>query len=471
MEELCSFKHEGETYYYRLDITLLVQLQHPDYDGPFLVDTSNPYCFLLPHFFDQFPKGAMTTAEDLVKFMVFNADSRFNNDHINEVCTFLQGHIKNFELDIALSLKDRLVVMLERYDLSKIKLFKVIGPRFLSEASDQTRVLFSSDEATPKEVKFIKRRGGLGYDNETIGSSYVIVSLPSLEGRAGPDVESYFFKVKNYTFSPEPIFLSLPKENPKFYFGMEIEVNTHVPVKELQEIVKYCDPVQEPFFYFKEDSSITGSMDYSYEIVTHPMSPRRMKKEWRILFNKLEKLCANKNGTIGDYFNWDGRLSNGIHIHISNTAFQRGGRPVSSYDNNHYRNRFLTAMNQWDSSFQNWMRKVTKRPGVGVESSYYPPHPEFDGKTLARRLKKGQIYSEHRSACHSTSRTTEVRVFYGLFQLDHINTCIEFTLAMLEFTAYASYKSFSRRFVEDFTQFVNKQQGYRTLKGVLKSCA
>ena len=286
-------------------------------------------------------------------------------------------------------------------------------------------------------------------------------------------VDKQYYRKMNYTFTPEDLpFLKTKKEKHRRYFGMEIEVSSTITPTELQIIVTEVEPKQELFFYMKDDTSIRGKYGQYFEIVTVPMTPRRMKREWHTLFKKLERLCSERGVDLEDVFDMSEDLNNGIHIHVNNKCFVSHAKPTKyKRGRSFHKNRFLTAFNQWDTSFQVWMKKVSKRPYEGRRSEYFPPHPCFDGLTVARRLSQGQTHDEHRSACHDNGRTTEVRVFYGLFDLKHIFSCIEFTDAMIDFTHNAPISAFGSRFVPKFTSWLDRQPGYRNAKEVLKACA
>lgn len=277
--------------------------------------------------------------------------------------------------------------------------------------------------------------------------------------------------IHNWSFVPYLRFLSCPKEQTTLYFGMEVEVSTHLRAEELNKIITRVEPVQDEFLYFKSDSSITGRYSYNYEIVTMPMTPRRMRKEWRTLFKKLETLASGKGMQLEDVFDMSLFNNNGIHVHVSKHAFSSKS----------LKNRFLTGWNVWDTRSIEWLDKVTLRREASVKfgREYYKPNDYFVGRTLPWRIMIGQggcTNDRHtdarRAAAHETENTCEVRVFYGLFDLKHILTCIEMVEAMFWFTRNAAYSDYNNRvFVERFSEFVRKQQGYRYLKERLKQCA
>lgn len=299
----------------------------------------------------------------------------------------------------------------------------------------------------------------------TDGAGNVVSSRPNPMA----DLASYYVQRMNYTYKPpELTFLSHPRDtaNDPLFFGMEVEVSTRITPTELQAIVTQHEPKQEPFFIMKSDSSISGSYDQMYEIVTMPCSPRYLKQEWRTLFKKLEELCSMKNMRITDVFDTRPSLSNGIHIHVSNDAFVQ-----YSVHRHTHRNKFVSLWNGWDSEFQTWLQRITKRPVLPKDSGYCHVHPGLDGYTLARRIGRGPSSSDRHSACHVTPNTTELRVFQGVFSLDHILSCIELTQGALEYTANAPLSAMNHRAHQPLIEWFFKQNGYNHAKEALAQCA
>lgn len=287
---------------------------------------------------------------------------------------------------------------------------------------------------------------------------------------------SFWKQKNNYSFRPEYEYLSLDHDLAHVFFGMELEVSTKLSTQELQYIVTEIEPKQRPFFYSKQDSSITGRYaENLVELVTMPCTPKYLKRSWRIFFDKLESLIP-EGRSIEDYFDTATNLNNGLHIHIGNDAFigfdTSRGRYNTHGSTSLHNNRFLTAFNQWTPDFQEWLQQISRRPSRPSDNEYCHVHHSFDGYTLARRIRRGADprRTDRHAACHTNGVTTEVRVWQGIFNLKHIHSCIELTLAMLNFTMYGNSRLNSRTFVEDFTNYVEKQQGYTNAKEVLRSC-
>ena len=328
-------------------------------------------------------------------------------------------------------------------------------PRYAGRTSF---LLFRQEQAErpiPREVRFslVRVNGGWAY--------YI---RPPAEGERGS--EDVWSRVMNYTFTPDNMpFLAADKETTHLYFGMELEMSTRLTANELQRINTDMEPKRPHWFYFKQDSSVSGRYENQMEMVTVPMSPKRMRQEWRTFFGKLHKLCEEQQADFRDFFDLATDLNNGIHIHVSKAAF------VQSHRNDHrHKYRFLAAFNQWEQSVMDFMQKISKRPSSFKGHRYCMIHPGLDGYTLARRLKNGPSTSERHAACHEGGATVEVRIFQGIPDLEHILSCVDLTEAMFNFCQYAPHSAYGKNFPKAFSEWVFGNHGYKHAKEVLAQC-
>lgn len=240
-------------------------------------------------------------------------------------------------------------------------------------------------------------------------------------------------------------------------FGIEFEISTSLTTAELQDIVTTVEPVSEPWFYTKYDSSVEGRYDRCYEIVTFPMSPRRQRMEWRRLFQKLDMLARAKGKAIGDFVDRDAVLSNGIHIHVNKHAFNEGC---------FHRQKFMSTWNLTSPSAQTLLNTVAKRPFGFRDNHFCRPHPEYRDASTRRKLRRVRVDGRETrySTCRVTHETIEVRAFQGIFNLDHLLNCIEFTSAMFQFTSECSLRTISGRFAREFKSWLKSTPNYRRIK-------
>jgi hypothetical protein len=276
------------------------------------------------------------------------------------------------------------------------------------------------------------------------------------------DPEEQSNGVQAYNYSPEVFrFYSLPKEKTKRYFGLELEINTEIPWLELQKVLLEVEPKQEDFLYAMHDGSIGGDMTYRYELVTHPMTPRRMRKEFTTLFSKLEKLLTPKGKKLSEVFNCNNHTT-GLHIHVSRDAFLGSTRT--------HLNKFSMIWNSQIPSMIKFASSIAGRNILGHQ--YCAPSHDYVGRTLAWRLK-----NEHTSgryvACNPTTNTIEVRAFKGKPTLSNVLCCIDSVEALLDFTGQAPYSVFNRHFSRSFYGWLKTQNKtrYRTLRSKLKENA
>lgn len=271
-------------------------------------------------------------------------------------------------------------------------------------------------------------------------------------------------------------FRSANKENSVF-FGMELELSTKLDCREIQYIVTEVEPKQEPFFIFKQDGSISGRYSNAYELVTVPCTPRYLRKNWKLFFQKLERLCADQGKTIGDYFDISDNLNNGLHIHVSRDSF---------HDRRHY-NKFLTAWNQWDQSAVDLIASAANRPSDYTQNQYCHisrQHKDTIQSTSKVKLEKFERRREQRSlalrlkgidvtdrscvAHNNNANTVEVRVFQGIVDIGHVMRAISFTEAMFEYCIHTGYTGFDKYFASNFSDFVYKQRKFASLFSLIE---
>jgi hypothetical protein len=263
--------------------------------------------------------------------------------------------------------------------------------------------------------------------------------------------------VMNYTYKPEYKFMSMPKENTECYFGLELEVNSKVPWSDIHRAMTSMVPVQEAFIFAKQDGSIGGRFNNCYEVVSHPMSPRRMRVEFTTLFKKLERLVADKGLEWGSVFDMD-TTSTGIHIHVSKGSFT----PLSRT----HKKKFMMLWNNSSPAISDFTAKLACRTLKG--NTYVKPASNYAGRSLAWMLKEGKNSDRH-SSCNETSSTVEVRAFRGQPSLASVRHAIDTTEAMLRFTEQMPNSQLNRHFPRHFKVWLGKQNknSYRNLKMTL----
>lgn len=112
-----------------------------------------------------------------------------------------------------------------------------------------------------------------------------------------------------YHYKPSPEFKSLSSEDNGYFFGIELELelgnsyNGHY-TKNKEKFVKIVE--NEDSIYVKKD----GSLDYGYEIVSHPMTIPYFDKSLSKIMDKCDMEFSEFNGT-------ENRTC-GFHVHMSN---------------------------------------------------------------------------------------------------------------------------------------------------------
>lgn len=264
-------------------------------------------------------------------------------------------------------------------------------------------------------------------------------------------------EVMNYTYKPEYKFMAMPKEQTECYFGLELEVNSKVPWSDIHRAMTSMVPVQEAFIFSKQDGSISGQYNNCYEVVSHPMSPRRMRVEFTTLFKKLERLVADKGLEWKEVFDME-TTTTGIHVHVSKGSFT----PLSRT----HKKKFMMLWNNSSPAISDFTAKLACRTLKG--NTYVKPASNYAGRSLAWMLKEGKNDDRY-SSCNETPSTVEVRAFRGQPSLASVRHAIDTTEAMLRFTEQMPNSQLNRHFPRHFKAWLGKQNknSYRNLKMTL----
>jgi hypothetical protein len=310
---------------------------------------------------------------------------------------------------------------------------------------------------------------GLGTETEFLYSNYEIWSpedgypcitvYASTSTNLETGLPDWLTKVNGYKYTPEKLSFLRGEKEPKgwtMYFGVEIEVSSKISPAELQYIVTNIEPVQEPFFYHKHDGSIQerSGFNHNYEIVTFPMSYKFIKHEFEVLFKKLEKWKDK------ELFKWGS--DTGLHIHVSNNSFT----------SKLHRNKFAALWNQHGVTGRKFIETIGGRPF----NAYCEPFSDHYGRTNSYKLKYGAYAPGHnntrRAACRRTNATSEVRIFAGGFDLEHIKYCLEAVHAMHVYSDKVPIGMVSSpSFPPHFTEWLSTEPRYKRLQKELKVCA
>lgn len=284
--------------------------------------------------------------------------------------------------------------------------------------------------------------------------------------------------VRNYSYDATQLggFKGVEREGPLSstssapFLGVELEVCTKVSAEELIKICTDVEPKQEIFFVCKSDGSIAGNFEHKYEIVTVPLTPSKMRREWRTLMQKLERLSKDKGLTLyGDVF--DTTNSTGVHVHISKKSFSYGKQPtpILRKAGLAWGSRFLAAFNSDFREEMNLLRKVSGRPDYTTNQYCGLSASAVRGRRVAYRVGAKYLseYGTKYSPAHGGKPSTyEVRIFSGEVSLQHMLSAIDLIDAMYTYTCSHSATS-CVRFAAPFTAWLSKTPGYLPLKKTL----
>lgn len=274
-------------------------------------------------------------------------------------------------------------------------------------------------------------------------------------------VPELYSRVMNYSYRPNFVYYHGKDKNSNLFFGVEVELSTEMDPSEFYRILTEVEPRQDPFFYFKSDSSVGGDKRYCMELVTHPCHPAYLRRNFRVFFQKLEKLCEAKGVRLEDVFDVHPHDNNGIHVHVS----------ADSFTSHTELNKFVSLWNMDDTESVNFLQQISKRNTRYDRNRFCRINPDlYQRKTIYRLKNNGSSLGREArySACHYTGSTVEVRLFQSIFDLNHILNVVSIVEAMHQFNTESSYSVLSRDLRSSFEQWVVNQGQFVRVKRILK---
>jgi hypothetical protein len=238
--------------------------------------------------------------------------------------------------------------------------------------------------------------------------------------------------IRNWDYRPYPFrFHHNDDETDPWYLGIELEVETGYHNR------SHCASIAAEGLgklgYLKDD----GSLDYGFEIVTHPMTYAWAKDNfpWDLL-TKLDNEGARNDDNAG------------LHVHVSRTAFSS---PAHTY--------------KWIKLFyrnQRGVRKIARR-----NSGSYAAFDHYD-RRMAKEYAKGDRRSGNRYVAINVQNTDtfEVRVFASTLDPTHLRAVIDFIAASVEYTrtlTVTSIVQYDGWGWESFTKWVSARPEYAAL--------
>jgi len=244
-------------------------------------------------------------------------------------------------------------------------------------------------------------------------------------------------KVHNYSYKPTPIFWG---EGP-LYIGIEIEVDREDPLEDPEDVL--LEEIADPAYYFKAD----GSLNYGFEIVTHPMSYEFLKNTaWRSVFNRLEGwgYSSEDNDTCG------------LHIHLSKNYL---GETEWAQD------RGTMAILYLYEKFWGNMKEFSRRKSNREIDKWAANYGTMQTTELLNRAKG---WGRYHAVNIQNKDTVEFRIAKGTLSEETLLATVEFHLILFEIAkTYRPSRIQSLRWGEICT--LAKEKQYLSLVGYLKS--
>ena len=122
-----------------------------------------------------------------------------------------------------------------------------------------------------------------------------------------------------------------------------------------------------------------------------------------------------------------------------------------------------------------FVKPVLKKATIARWKSYRTARCGRSGhgtpEKLARRLRRGVMVNPdryHRSACHLTRQTVELRVFQGWFNLNHVLACIDLAESTFEFSQQVPLSKLNQRFAGKYSDWLQMQPRWKYAKEAIQ---
>ena len=210
-------------------------------------------------------------------------------------------------------------------------------------------------------------------------------------------------------------YSGVPKAH-TYYLGMEIELEDSRDV-----VGPVIDEVRDHMFATTDASLDTGG---GVEIVTHPLT----FEAWNNAF-PWEWWKQHIHGAVPDQKVWN---SNGIHIHVSRTAFfDKKAKPKASH---------LYKFMQFIQINQAGIQQLAGRNG-NTYCRWDPSRDALSRLPDAKTNTSTDSYERYRPINTQNPDTIELRFFAGLSEPAFMKQCLQFVHSLVEFTRVGNFKS------------------------------
>ena len=249
----------------------------------------------------------------------------------------------------------------------------------------------------------------------------------------------------DYNYCPDPTFhhhkLEENKKTNKLYMGMELEVEVETRLISVDDIISTLEDHltsegHSKKIYFKRDGSLTNG----FEMVTHPMTLRWIKKELKL--NKLLDILRNKN--VSSYK----KGTCGFHVHLSKNFFE--GMEVDK-------------MRLFINKNYGKIYDFSKRKGTGDN---YIKKENYDIKQFKDCVNQSGRYWAFNLNTHK--ETVEIRIFRGTLSYKRLVASLEFCDALAHYVKQVSFmKAGDWKSWDDFLGWCKKENRYHKFLTVL----
>jgi len=211
--------------------------------------------------------------------------------------------------------------------------------------------------------------------------------------------------IQSYDYKPTPRFLRANALDNDVTLGWELEVEAKDSGISPRHMARDITP-EDGYCYFKSD----GSINNGFEIVSHPMTEKWIKKNKKRINGMLDKL------TNADYRSYKTSTC-GMHVHIGKDGFSTW-----------HLYRFMKFFYE----NQKFILLISQRKEEKLKQ--WSALEDFNRTRVLHYAKKKMGGGNRYVAINLTRHTAEVRIFRGTLNVRSFHKNLEFVLSTYEYT-------------------------------------
>jgi hypothetical protein len=252
------------------------------------------------------------------------------------------------------------------------------------------------------------------------------------DARLGVDEEPYFERchreptIYPYDFNPKLKFHGTSEE--KRFFGFELEIENTKQIHKNDYVAEKLEKAFNEFVYCKED----GSLNYGFEVVSHPFSWEWWKENRKGILEMLRSLSEM------GFSSWDTKTC-GLHIHVDKRCMSTlSVYKLLKFSIKHRKFLFLLSGRE-RTKWNTWCR-------IDVQ----------DRNNIIKFAKgDSKKPTRHVAINLQPAKTIEIRMFRGSLNTVRFECCLEFVAALTEWVSLVGLTELT---LDNFKKYIKAER-------------